>query len=142
MLQTSDSNVSSVFLDICCKCIYMEVAYVSRICCKCFYLDVAYVLQMFQVFLQVFQMHVSNILFVFRCMLYLLHLDVSKLDRVLNLSPSPFCCFASAKRGKAEVVPTGIGGPHVLASVVDEMWAGKRGTWDWGSGAGVRTSGR
>jgi hypothetical protein len=28
-------NVSSVFSDICCKCVYLEVAYVSRICYKC-----------------------------------------------------------------------------------------------------------
>jgi hypothetical protein len=79
------------FSDICCKCVYLEVAYVSRICCKCFYLDVAYVLQsfssVFQVFLQVFQTYVSNVSFVFRLTLHLLHLDVSKLDRVLHLPP-------------------------------------------------------
>jgi hypothetical protein len=49
-------------------------------------------------------------------MLYLLHLDVSKLDRVLNFSSSSFCCLALVKRGKTEAVPTGMGGPHVLAS--------------------------
>jgi hypothetical protein len=27
---------SSVFWDVCCKCIYLDVAYVSHICCKCF----------------------------------------------------------------------------------------------------------
>ena len=30
-----------------CKCVYLDVAYVSLICCRCFYLDVAYVLQWF-----------------------------------------------------------------------------------------------
>jgi len=34
MLQAS--HVSSVFSDICCKCVYLDVAYVSHICCKCF----------------------------------------------------------------------------------------------------------
>jgi hypothetical protein len=46
MLQIFVPNVSSV---------QTYVAYVSHICCKCFYLDVAYVLQcFFQVFLGVF----------------------------------------------------------------------------------------
>jgi hypothetical protein len=49
-----------------------------------FYLDVAYILE---VFLQVFQMHVSNIYPVFICMLHVSHLNVSKVDRVLHLSP-------------------------------------------------------
>ena len=39
----------------------------------------------FQVFLQLFQMHVSSILFAFRRMLQVLHLDVSKVDWVLHL---------------------------------------------------------
>jgi hypothetical protein len=36
MLQASVSNVSSGFSDIYCKCVYLQVAYVSHICCKCF----------------------------------------------------------------------------------------------------------
>jgi hypothetical protein len=36
MLQTSVPNVLSVFSDVCCKCVYLNVAYVSHICCKCF----------------------------------------------------------------------------------------------------------
>ena len=75
-----------------------------------FYLDVAYVyikgFKCFQVFLQVFQTHVS---FVFRRILQLLHLNVSKLDRVLYLSPrisvvSPRCQTQKASAGG--------GGPH------------------------------
>jgi hypothetical protein len=38
-------SVSSIFLDICCKCVYLDIVYVSHICCKVFYLDVAYVLR-------------------------------------------------------------------------------------------------
>jgi len=34
MLQASVPNVSSAFSDVCCKCAYLDVAYVSHICCK------------------------------------------------------------------------------------------------------------
>jgi hypothetical protein len=40
--------------------------------CICF----AMAFQVFQVFLQVFQMHISSVSFVFRCMLQMLYLDV------------------------------------------------------------------
>jgi hypothetical protein len=88
----------------------------------------------FQVFLQVFQTHVSNVLFVFRRILQLLHLDVSKLDRVLHLPPrlstvSPWCQAWNVGGG-----PTGADGPHVLAGV-----RSKRDVRD--SGAGVRMGG-
>jgi hypothetical protein len=36
MLQAFVLNVSTVFLDICCNCVYLDVVYVSGICCKCF----------------------------------------------------------------------------------------------------------
>ena len=39
----------------------------------------------FQVFLQMFQMHVLNVSSVFRRMLQVLYLDVSKVDRVLHV---------------------------------------------------------
>ena len=42
----------------------------------------------FEVFLQVFQMHVSSVLSMFRCMLQVLHLDIFKVDRLLHLAPS------------------------------------------------------
>jgi hypothetical protein len=29
-------NVSSVFSEVRCKCVYPDVTYVSHICCKCF----------------------------------------------------------------------------------------------------------
>jgi hypothetical protein len=55
-----------------------------------FYLDIAYVCNSFtcfQVFLQVFQMHVLSISSVFIRMLQMLHLDILKVDQVLHLSP-------------------------------------------------------
>jgi hypothetical protein len=45
----------------------------------------AMVFKRFYVFFQVFQKHVSNVSSIFRCMLQVLHLDVSKLDRVLHM---------------------------------------------------------
>jgi hypothetical protein len=36
MLQSFVPNVSYVFRTYCCKCVYLNVAYVSHICCKCF----------------------------------------------------------------------------------------------------------
>jgi hypothetical protein len=36
MLQASVPNVSSIFSDVCCKCVYMDVTYLSHICCKRF----------------------------------------------------------------------------------------------------------
>jgi hypothetical protein len=36
MLQAFIPNVSVVFLDVCCKCVYLNVARVSHICCMCF----------------------------------------------------------------------------------------------------------
>ena len=50
-------------------------------CWKCLYLDVAHVCNGFQVFLQVFETHVSSVLFVFFCMFEVSHLNVSKVDR-------------------------------------------------------------
>ena len=66
--------------------------------------------------LQVFQKHVSNVSFVFRRTLQLLHLDVSKLDRVLHISLLSFLLSRlCVRRRNAEAVPTSVGGPHMLA---------------------------
>ena len=60
----------------------------------------------FQVFLQVFQTYVSNVLFVFKRMLQLLYLDILKLDQVLHL---PFRLSAVSPQCQ---VWEGRGGPH------------------------------
>ena len=55
----------------------------------------------FQVFLQVFHMHVSSVSSAFRRMLQVLHLDVSKVDRVLHLPPRfplPRLCVSSSSQ--------------------------------------------
>jgi hypothetical protein len=61
-------------------------------CCICFtymfqvfYLDVAYVCNDFQVFLRVFQTHVSSVSSFFRRILQVLHLDILKVDQMLHM---------------------------------------------------------
>ena len=78
MFQASVPNVSSIFSDVCCKCVYLDVTYVSHICCKCF----IWTLHMF------FNGFSSVFASVLRHVLQVLHLDVSKVDRVLHLAPS------------------------------------------------------
>jgi hypothetical protein len=68
------------FSDTCCKCIYIDIAYVLHICCMCYIWMLrmfAMVFKCFYVFFQVFQTHVSSVSSVFRRMLQLLYLDVS-----------------------------------------------------------------
>jgi hypothetical protein len=36
ILQASVPNVSSMFSDVRCKCVYLNIVYVSHICCKYF----------------------------------------------------------------------------------------------------------
>jgi hypothetical protein len=55
-------NVLSAFSDVCCKYVYLDVAYVSHICYKCFICMLRMfimVYRCFQVFVQIFQTHVS-----------------------------------------------------------------------------------
>ena len=57
------------FLDACCKCVYLDVAYVSHIRCMCFIWMlhfVAMVFKYFQVFFQVFQKHILSVSIAFR----------------------------------------------------------------------------
>jgi hypothetical protein len=62
---------------------------VSYVCLQVFYLDVAYVYNGFQMlfkrFSQVFHTFVSSVSSVFFYMLQLLHLDISKVNRVLHI---------------------------------------------------------
>jgi hypothetical protein len=65
-------------LSRCCICFHIYVASVLSRCCVC----VAICFQVFfQVFLQAFQTYVLNVSSVFRRMLQVLYLDVSKVDR-------------------------------------------------------------
>jgi hypothetical protein len=66
MLQASILNVSSVFSDVRCKCVYLDVAYVSHVCCKCF---IWMLCMCYKSVFHVFQIHVSSVSSVFFCML-------------------------------------------------------------------------
>jgi hypothetical protein len=88
-------------------------------------------LRMFVIVSSVFQVFFANVLdewskcfIVFRRMLQLLYLDVSKLDRVLHLPPRLLLPRLSVKRGKqgqVKVVPLAWDGPHVHARARDSM---------------------
>jgi hypothetical protein len=53
------SSIFHLFLDVSCKCVYLDVAYVSHTYCKCFMWMLRMFAMFFQVFFQVFEMHVQ-----------------------------------------------------------------------------------
>jgi len=55
MLQPSVRNFSSIFLNVCCKCVYLNIAYVSHICYKCFIWMLCMFYMVFKCFLDVFE---------------------------------------------------------------------------------------
>jgi hypothetical protein len=73
-------HVASVFV--------LDVAYISRICCKCFYLDVAYVCNDFSSVFKCFASVLDMCCKCFSCfkhMLQVFHLDVVEVDLVLHM---------------------------------------------------------
>ena len=54
VLVCCNNNVSSVFSEVFCECVYVDVAYVFTHMLQVFYLDVVYVLHGFQVFFRCF----------------------------------------------------------------------------------------
>jgi hypothetical protein len=130
MFYLFQTYVASI-LSRCCKiksrcCIYMHVASICFKCfqvfytyvCKCFYLDVAYVCNGFQLFFRCFRKcfrtFLSSVSFVFFCMFQLLHLDDSKVDRVLHMG------FAWEAAGDAENVQ-GSARPLLVRSLVSPI---------------------
>ena len=72
MLHMLQANISSVlyvsevcficvFPDACCKCVYLDVAYVSHIRCMCFIWMLLMVAVVFRCFFMCFQKHVSSV---------------------------------------------------------------------------------
>jgi hypothetical protein len=103
-------------------------------CCVC--------LQWFQVFFECFRRMFSNVWFIFRRMLQLLHLNVSKLGRMLHLPPrlsviSPRC---QPQEGKGS--PNWCGQAPCACEQVQQTRCGLAGMGHetGGSSAGVRTS--
>jgi hypothetical protein len=92
----------------------------------------------FQVFLQVFQMHVSSVSSTFGCMLQMLHLDILKVDRVLHLPPR-FLLF------HLDVSSSGTGlGIRCLHPLLDagNIWGGTGPMWTRENGLHAQASGR
>jgi hypothetical protein len=79
----------------CCKCVYLDVAYVSHIDYKCFIWMLCMFASVFHVFLQVFHTHILNVSFVFRCMFQVFHRNVLKLDGYCT-----FCNAREKRRGR------------------------------------------
>jgi hypothetical protein len=74
------------FPDVCCKCVYLDVAYFHTYVASIFIWMLRMFAMFFQVFFQVFETHVSSVSSVFflhvcKC----LHLDVSKTNQVLQM---------------------------------------------------------
>jgi len=128
-------------------------------CCICFthtlhvfYLDVAYGCNGFQVFscvflIQVFQKHVSSVSTVFRRMLQLLYLDVSKVDRVLYLSsppsitsslPAPTGHLSDAAAGSFRIGGAVRPSPLCCLGNASPAWSAKRSAARWHLDTGVR----
>jgi hypothetical protein len=66
------------FLDVCCKCVYLDVAYVSHLCCKCF------IWMLRKCFSSVLDARFKCFICHF-CMLQMLHMVVSKVYRVFHM---------------------------------------------------------
>jgi hypothetical protein len=94
------------FLDTCCKCVYLDVAYVSHIRCNC-----CAGCNGFQFFFKCFRSVFPSVSSAFRRMLQLLYLDVSEADRVLHLSSPP-----SAASSRCVLLPMPIGHPYGVAA--------------------------
>jgi hypothetical protein len=94
------------FPNVCCKCVYLDVAYVSHISCM-------YFIWMLQWFLSIFFMcfrSISSVSTAFRRMLLLLYLDVSTIDRVLHLLSPPSTASSQC------VLPVPAGHPYDAAA--------------------------
>jgi hypothetical protein len=124
------------------KCVYMDVAYVSRIRCKCFiwmlhmfFNDISSVFRCFckcfRRMFQVFQMHVSSVSSVFTRMLQMFHPDVLKINRMLLLGTHlPQQASERGSRG-------GASGLRVGSGATGDVRTARAPTWVWTSGRTV-----
>jgi hypothetical protein len=117
------------FPEVCCKCVYLDVAYV-------FTHRVQSVLSGYCVFLQWFQVFLGAFVSVlcikcFICFLTYVVFVASGCFKIRSsvASPSPFCCLASVSGvGRRRRSPLAWAGLTCLrAGAVDEIWAGRRG---------------
>ena len=114
MLQRSVTSVSSVFWDVCCKCVYLDVAFVSHVSCMCFIWMLrmfAKVFKYFQVFFKCFrsmlQVCILNISVVFRHMLQVFYLNVAYVVVATHICcKHMFKCFNYFRRMLQQVLHT------------------------------------
>ena len=66
--------MASIFSYVCCKCVYLHVAYVSHICYKCF-------IWMLRLFAMIFKCFLSVSDICFKCLIYLQMYIVSLASR-------------------------------------------------------------
>jgi hypothetical protein len=89
MLQASVPNVSSVFSDVRCKCVYLDVAYVSHVYCKCLIWKLHMFTIVFRCFFTCFCKcfrHMFQVCFIcFLSYVASIDLDVLKVDRMLQM---------------------------------------------------------
>jgi hypothetical protein len=94
----------------------------------------AMVFKCFHVFLQVFHTHVLSILSVFKCMLQVLRLDVSKVDRLLHMLQCDLSVAAAGwgtrgQAGRRHRVGSGGGADAAWYRVGHRCHIGSAGTW-------------
>jgi hypothetical protein len=117
------------FSDECCKCVYLDIAYVFTHMMQMFYLDVAYVYNGFKCFCKCFR-HMFQMFYLFSDICYrLLHLDISKLDRGLHLPPRLSAVSPRYQAWEGGAVTTGAGGLHVLVGGRSRRDMGEQ-AWD------------
>ena len=112
MLKALVLNVSSVFSDVCCKCVYLDAAYVFTHMMQVFYLDVAYVYNGFNCFSGVFA-SVSNVCFkCFICFQKYVAIVTPGCFKTRSGVTSPSLPSAISPRCQAQEVSASGVGPH------------------------------
>jgi hypothetical protein len=115
MLQAHVLNVLSVFSDVCCKCVYLDVAYVFTHMMQVFYLDVVHVyngFKCFQVFLQVFSDACFKCFICFQSYVAIVALGFKSRSSVCISLLAFLLSHLSIRHRKMEAVPTSAGGPE------------------------------
>jgi hypothetical protein len=142
MLQKFITNVSSVFFGRMLQSVYLNIAYVSHICCMCF----IWILRMFAMVFKYFQVIFSSVLeAAFNCficlrrMLQVLHLDISKIDRMLHLSSSS---SAASPRYLLLLLlaPVGHPPPHPPLLDAGDVWGSAGPAWACKTDCGARAA--
>ena len=142
MLQASVLNVSSVFSDVCCKCVYLDVAYVFihiTHMMQVFYLDVGYVYKDFKCFSGVFASVPDAYFKCFIC--FQTYIGIVATRSSVASPSSPFYCITSVSGvGRQRRSPLAWVGPTCLrVGIAGETWDVGRGMGD--SGASIWTGG-